>query len=200
MEPNEQQTTEIRVRIAATMAAAGQVGNTTTPILTVNTSSSSSSSIHHQRSRTWTSIVSGEETSVFLFTPDQKRIIPCCTPSRAADGNNVDVCGVCLSPLPKSTAVVTTKCKHHFHVSCLLKAKQRNCMCPNCRTELTPLTEADKTELTGYAIDTSPIPVPVSRQLPAPTSRSVQIIPAVNESSISHAIVEAATRGRNAVR
>ena len=163
--------------------------------LTVNTSSSSA----HHRSRRDDG-VSGEEASVFLFTPskvvtDHAGFIPCCTPSNET---NVDVCGVCLSPLPKS-AVITTKCKHQFHVKCLLEAKQRNCMCPNCRAILTPLTEADFTQITGYNMDTSPIPVPISRRPPAPASRPVQAIP-VNGSSISHAIVEAATRGRNAVR
>ena len=165
-----------------------QSADVSSSVLTVNTTSSSSS-------RITTSIRStgGEET----FTPSKietKSSIPCCTPSN----DDENVCGVCLSPLPK-LAVVTTKCKHQFHVKCLLEAKQRNCLCPNCRTSLTPLTEADRTELTGYAIDTSPIPVPISRRPPVPISRSVHVIP-TDGSSISHAIVEAATRGRNAVR
>lgn len=38
-----------------------------------------------------------------------------------------------------SENVILTRCKHHFHETCLLQAKERRSDCPLCRGALTPV-------------------------------------------------------------
>jgi SNF2 family DNA or RNA helicase len=54
-----------------------------------------------------------------------------------------DDCPICLSPFHSSQHVISTSCKHHFHISCIhswittLRKKNSHCFnCPSCRNNL----------------------------------------------------------------
>ena len=50
---------------------------------------------------------------------------------------HLDDCGICLEEMQR-LSVVTTKCKHYFHINCLNKWRNTNQQepCPLCRTQL----------------------------------------------------------------
>jgi hypothetical protein len=105
------------------------------------------------------------------------------TPERECDKQE---CAICLSPLNRiDNELSETKCRHLFHMSCLHEMKSRNMLnCPVCRQRLTP---------------------PHYSKLPPPTaSLSEEPVRGVNyehlTSTTQHQIVQAAQRGRNAVR
>ena len=72
-------------------------------------------------------------------------------------------------------SVTKTRCGHLFHKRCLLEVKIRKAECPNCRCELTPVS--------------NPQTVPAALE-----AASLQ------PSSLRDAVIHAAMRGRNAVR
>lgn len=48
---------------------------------------------------------------------------------------NIDKCPICLQELTLND-FCQTKCKHRFHLSCLLLSYSNNMDCPYCRTNL----------------------------------------------------------------
>ncbi|KAF1981419.1 hypothetical protein K402DRAFT_408411 [Aulographum hederae CBS 113979] len=46
--------------------------------------------------------------------------------------NSNHICAVCLEPLDRATAVVTS-CGHFFCHDCIIRAVGHRCLCPNCR-------------------------------------------------------------------
>lgn len=45
-------------------------------------------------------------------------------------------CAICLSSIEENTDLSITKCGHHFHCSCLIKAALKKRQCPMCRKNL----------------------------------------------------------------
>jgi len=80
------------------------------------------------------------------------------------------------SPLANQKSTTQTRCGHIFHTKCLMETKLRKAECPNCRCQLTPITD------------------------PLHVSSAMQADPALYTSSLRDAVIHAAHRGRNAVR
>jgi len=80
------------------------------------------------------------------------------------------------TPLINQKTTTQTRCGHVFHTTCLMETKLRKPECPNCRCQLTPITD------------------------PLHVSNAMQEDPALYTSSLRDAVIHAAHRGRNAVR
>ena len=76
--------------------------------------------------------------------------------------------------------MITTKCGHVFHSSCLLETKIRKPECPMCRTKLTPIT--------------NPLLVSSTMEREAEDGDNFQA------TYMRDAVIHASHRGRNAVR
>ncbi|KAG0453124.1 hypothetical protein HPP92_025788 [Vanilla planifolia] len=46
--------------------------------------------------------------------------------------NDEDVCPICLEGYDAQNPSITTQCKHHFHLSCILEWMERSSACPIC--------------------------------------------------------------------
>ena len=80
------------------------------------------------------------------------------------------------TPMANQKSTTQTRCGHIFHTKCLMETKLRKPECPNCRCQLTPITD------------------------PLHVSSAMQEDPELYTSSLRDAVVHAAHRGRNAVR
>ncbi|KAL7083213.1 hypothetical protein ACP275_14G147800 [Erythranthe tilingii] len=47
-----------------------------------------------------------------------------------------DVCPTCLEEYDSENPKITTKCNHHFHLSCILEWMERSDTCPICDQEM----------------------------------------------------------------
>ncbi|CAH9096667.1 unnamed protein product [Cuscuta europaea] len=47
-----------------------------------------------------------------------------------------DVCPTCLEEYSADNPRITAKCKHHFHLSCILEWRERSDTCPICNQEM----------------------------------------------------------------
>ncbi|GAB4851126.1 hypothetical protein Ancab_030420 [Ancistrocladus abbreviatus] len=52
--------------------------------------------------------------------------------SGLADGLSDDACSICLEPFTTQDPAAVTRCKHEFHLQCILEWSQRSKECPNC--------------------------------------------------------------------
>ncbi|XP_077220920.1 uncharacterized protein LOC143854705 [Tasmannia lanceolata] len=50
--------------------------------------------------------------------------------------NDEDFCPTCLDGYDKENPKIITKCKHHFHLSCILEWMERSDTCPICDQEM----------------------------------------------------------------
>ncbi|XP_075646127.1 putative E3 ubiquitin-protein ligase RHB1A [Castanea sativa] len=48
-----------------------------------------------------------------------------------------DVCPICLEEYDAENPNIVTRCKHHFHLSCILEWMERSDACPICDQEMT---------------------------------------------------------------
>ena len=83
---------------------------------------------------------------------------------------------VTSTPRKTQKSTTQTRCGHMFHTKCLMETKLRKPECPNCRCQLTPITD------------------------PLYVSSAMQEDPELYNSSLRDAVIHAAHRGRNAVR
>jgi hypothetical protein len=87
----------------------------------------------------------------------------------------------------KMRSVTKTKCGHIFHKKCLLETKLRKAECPNCRTQLTPITN----------------PITIHNAMNRDRNRDDRVDDVQNDlfqANLTDAVIHAAHRGRNAVR
>jgi len=52
-------------------------------------------------------------------------------------------CAICLEQIDYDDSCIT-KCKHKFHLSCMLKSAKHKTSCPLCRNELVEVTEVEE--------------------------------------------------------
>lgn len=53
-----------------------------------------------------------------------------------------DKCSICLDPLNKHPCTIT-RCKHTYHIRCMIKLVKHQTQCPLCRAEISELWEDD---------------------------------------------------------
>ncbi|KAL8062735.1 hypothetical protein ABFX02_02G167100 [Erythranthe guttata] len=57
------------------------------------------------------------------------------SPIEEEDGEE-DACPTCLEEYDEENPKITTKCNHHFHLSCILEWMERSDTCPICNQEM----------------------------------------------------------------
>ena len=54
------------------------------------------------------------------------------------------ICPICIEQIDYDDDSCITKCKHKFHLSCMLKSAKHKTSCPLCRNELVEVTEVEE--------------------------------------------------------
>lgn len=100
--------------------------------------------------------------------------------------SSCEQCSICLSPMKSifdccdlERIAVTTKCNHQFHEHCLNEAKLSKSECPMCRSQLTPPSNNYIADGNYYRTSTQST---------------------LNSNNLRMAVIDAASRARNAVR
>ncbi|XP_034926381.1 probable E3 ubiquitin-protein ligase RHB1A isoform X2 [Populus alba] len=68
--------------------------------------------------------------SSFLFSPRKSDVTKLHEP--VASATEEDACPICLEEYDLENPKHITKCKHHFHLSCILEWMERSDICPIC--------------------------------------------------------------------
>ncbi|XP_034926384.1 probable E3 ubiquitin-protein ligase RHB1A isoform X5 [Populus alba] len=72
--------------------------------------------------------------SSFLFSPRKSDVTKLHEP--VASATEEDACPICLEEYDLENPKHITKCKHHFHLSCILEWMERSDICPICDQEV----------------------------------------------------------------
>nr|GMC66592.1 E3 ubiquitin-protein ligase RHF1A-like [Ipomoea batatas]GMD95118.1 E3 ubiquitin-protein ligase RHF1A-like [Ipomoea batatas] len=88
------------------------------------------------------------------------------------DGGCEDGCSICLEPFSANDPPTVTKCKHEYHLQCILEWSQRSKDCPICSRQVF-LEDAASQELLAA----------VENERNARSRRSVQFAPEIHESN-----------------